>query len=135
MNRESGVRLSVFVATCFATIVLAGLAASSAGATTMMSCTAGPSCHWGYNYVGVSVNPEVDSIVSKYFYGFVMSKNSGGWIRGGFFGDEYCWRNSDTYDYYSTNIIDLGCHQLDSEYAVVQWVSGNTSYLQFSANN
>jgi hypothetical protein len=114
-------------------LLIAGLAASSANANTMMNCGAGPNCTWGYNYVGCCVNPEVDSITSRNFYGFIMNKNSGGWIRGGFLGQSICWRNSTGADSYSTNINALGCAQFDNDYAFVQWVSGSTSYLQFQA--
>jgi hypothetical protein len=121
-------RLAALVAV-FAT--LAAISASSAGAAAM-NCQQQGYCYWGYNYVGVNVNPTV---VGNWNYWFdqYLSKNSGDWITHGFES-----QSTNGCIEHKTGAVTWYGHPADTGTGCggyirpyVQWYSGNTSYLYF----
>jgi hypothetical protein len=104
----------------------AGGAAASPGT---MNCQTQGWCHWGYNYMGPSLN-EIVTGGSNYWALESVKKNSGGTVYIGF-GPSGCHRTFTGAATDSWHPSDIGCGGYINPFG--QYASGSTSYLYFES--
>jgi hypothetical protein len=126
------IRLGCALAAAASALVLAfaGNAGASPGTMTCGQTSGGRGwCHWGYNYMGPSVN-EIVSGGSNYYTIEDVTKNSGGTVYIGF-GPSGKHKTFTGQASGSWTPADIGCGGYINPFG--QYVSGATSYLYFEA--